>query len=515
MLPSSVDDTTEISVAFILSASAPAILNNAAAPLAAAIQLGLLGHSAGSAAPARVAAFTAVNAITAFIANVANFLIVVTMARVGHAIGAKQWGLLGRTVRVVLLTATIVGCASAEALWLLRRPLLASAAPASIDDSLSDVASTALDEASSYLPAALLRLPPLLILRAASSVLVGYQRVRLASAINTALALVDTLTFYVALHVFAGGLFSVGVATATTCALAALGALLAVLRLPPEPRQVRVCPGCDCAGGGLVAQDADSGESEDPPRARGESLVSLACDSLNVLIRSLLLSGSVLSLTMAAAPLGTTTLNAHAVVLQLWMLTSYVVDGFADVGTMLGSKLLGGGHTSQMRQLTKILAALGIGTGLAASALLLLLRAPLAAAFTRDPATRQLLVDGSLWPLLCVLQPINAMVFVYDGMLYATHSFTYIRNALSCGTLLVFAPALALVVGYAHTLCGVWMAKAGLNCWRCATAFYRIHVQLWPQWTGGMEMAPAPVPVTPFDGDQATYTASDGRTYLA
>ena len=36
-------------------------------------------------------------------------------------------------------------------------------------------------------------------------------------------------------------------------------------------------------------------------------------------------------------------LCAHHVSLQIWMLTSYVVDGFADVGTMLGGQFLGGG----------------------------------------------------------------------------------------------------------------------------------------------------------------------------
>ena len=37
--------------------------------------------------------------------------------------------------------------------------------------------------------------------------------------------------------------------------------------------------------------------------------------------------------------LGTATLAAHQVVAQLWMLTSYVVDGFAVAGTVLGSRL--------------------------------------------------------------------------------------------------------------------------------------------------------------------------------
>ena len=45
-------------------------------------------------------------------------------------------------------------------------------------------------------------------------------------------------------------------------------------------------------------------------------------------------------LAMAVAGrLGTATLAAHQVVAQLWMLTSYVVDGFAVAGTVLGSRL--------------------------------------------------------------------------------------------------------------------------------------------------------------------------------
>ena len=40
-----------------------------------------------------------------------------------------------------------------------------------------------------------------------------------------------------------------------------------------------------------------------------------------------------------AGRLGTATLAAHQVVAQLWMLTSYVVDGFAVAGTVLGSRL--------------------------------------------------------------------------------------------------------------------------------------------------------------------------------
>jgi Na+-driven multidrug efflux pump len=43
----------------------------------------------------------------------------------------------------------------------------------------------------------------------------------------------------------------------------------------------------------------------------------------------------------AASRLGTSALAAHAVVSQLWLLTSYFVDGFAVAGTVLGSRLAG------------------------------------------------------------------------------------------------------------------------------------------------------------------------------
>lgn len=40
-----------------------------------------------------------------------------------------------------------------------------------------------------------------------------------------------------------------------------------------------------------------------------------------------------------ASRLGTSALAAHQIVAQLWLLTSYVTDGFAVAGTVLGSRL--------------------------------------------------------------------------------------------------------------------------------------------------------------------------------
>ena len=73
-------------------------------------------------------------------------------------------------------------------------------------------------------------------------------------------------------------------------------------------------------------------------------------------------------------------------------------------------------------------------------------------------------------------------MWVYDGLLYATASFTFVRNALAIGVCCVFAPALYLFHPYG--LVGLWAAKALLNGFRCAATLFRIHIQLgYPCWS--------------------------------
>ena len=45
----------------------------------------------------------------------------------------------------------------------------------------------------------------------------------------------------------------------------------------------------------------------------------------------------------------------HQVLILLWMLTSYVVDGFADLGTMFGSPMIGAKAYGQFRILVSTL----------------------------------------------------------------------------------------------------------------------------------------------------------------
>ncbi len=80
----------------------------------------------------------------------------------------------------------------------------------------------------------------------------------------------------------------------------------------------------------------------------------LRCDLRSCLNSALMLQATFFIAATIAARLGTAALAAHAVVSQLWVLASYIVDGFAVAGTVLGSRLVAlrqqaGGSAVQVR----------------------------------------------------------------------------------------------------------------------------------------------------------------------
>ena len=156
----------------VLRATAPATLNQLAAPVATALQLAMFGHFLPTAS---VAAWIAIGATVQFVASLANFLLVVSMARVSHALGAEDWAALGSTVRIALVTAAAVGVAATGLLLLLRSRVLQLMG-------LPDAT------AAAYYVLAVGRMPFLMLMRTASGVVVGYQRVGVVASVPSPLA---------------------------------------------------------------------------------------------------------------------------------------------------------------------------------------------------------------------------------------------------------------------------------------------------------------------------------------
>ena len=80
------------------------------------------------------------------------------------------------------------------------------------------------------------------------------------------------------------------------------------------------------------------------------------------------------------------------------------------------------------RRMTERLVFCGLTVGLLFSVALLVARGPITRVFTLKNSGSKplvLLYLGKVWPVLALMQPINSLVFVYDGLIYAVQRFRY------------------------------------------------------------------------------------------
>jgi hypothetical protein len=82
------------------------------------------------------------------------------------------------------------------------------------------------------------------------------------------------------------------------------------------------------------------------------------------------------------------------------------------------------GHPSQVADRTL---QLGLGLGLALAAVLGLSSGALPALFTRDPAVTAAI--SRVFPWVVLSQPLNALAFTWDGILYGAGGFQYAAKA--------------------------------------------------------------------------------------
>ena len=164
--------------------------------------------------------------------------------------------------------------------------------------------------------------------------------------------------------------------------------------------------------------------------------------------------------------------------------TTHSTDGFANVGTMFGGKFYGSGRLIDkllFQRLTERLVLCGLLVGAAFAIVMLLAEEEIIHVFTlKKSASRPLVVKDlhQVWPMLAVMQPVNSLVFVYDGLVYAAQRFYYVRNLMLSGLALVFVPVLSIGWSLHPSLYAIWLAKSVMNGWRLWGLAAEVHLRV-------------------------------------
>jgi MATE family multidrug resistance protein len=197
--------------------------------------------------------------------------------------------------------------------------------------------------------------------------------------------------------------------------------------------------------------------------------------SFSLFGRSLFISLSYFFMTKCASALGTTTLAAHQIILQLWLFVSYFLDGLALSGSLLGAKYYFLGHLKRTRLVFRQLLLLACLIGALSSAVFFFFPQAIWRIFSDDQAVYQAM--KGVWPIMILSMVPNMLAYVYDGFLFGLEAFSYVRNHMMIGVLVIFLPlcSLSLFQFLGYGFLWIWLAMSALNSYRLLSGYLYIR----------------------------------------
>eukprot|EP00899_Mesostigma_viride_P007185 jgi/Mesvir1/16468/Mv10029-RA.1 len=203
-----------------------------------------------------------------------------------------------------------------------------------------------------------------------------------------------------------------------------------------------------------------------PSRAEESEAGSFVKAGGAVLVRTLVLFATKTLASAVATRQGTIPMAAHQVGMQLWVFASLVVDSLAVTGQSLMAVHLGMGDIKEARATGDRLLQFGVVLGGALGIIYWITSPILLPTFTEDAAVREQVM--ALMPLIVVLQPLNAVAYVLDGLLVGASDFKYMAKAMVISAT-VSTVAFLAVEPMGWGIAGVWgglgalMASRGLT----------------------------------------------------
>lgn len=180
----------------------------------------------------------------------------------------------------------------------------------------------------------------------------------------------------------------------------------------------------------------------------GQGMRRLLSLNGNLLIRSLCFMVVYVGFTSLASKYGDVELAVSTIMMKLFMLFSYIVDGFAYAGEALVGKEFGcremesKDRNSDIGRVVRLLFAWSLGVGVLFTLLFAIWSEPFYCAMTSDTIVLSRLEDYTAW--LIAMPIVSTLAFMWDGVYAGATAGKQIRNGM------IYA-ALAFVIGYLIT----------------------------------------------------------------
>jgi MATE family multidrug resistance protein len=178
--------------------------------------------------------------------------------------------------------------------------------------------------------------------------------------------------------------------------------------------------------------------------------------SFNLFIRATALNVALYLANSYATKYGDTYIAAQTIAFQIWLFFAFFIDGYASVGNIVSGKLLGEKNYKKMWMLSIKLSKYSIFVAFGLMTVCLLFYNPIGRLFSQDLDVLDAFY-GVFWIVL-LMQPINAVAFVFDGIFKGLAEAVILRNLLLFATFLGFLPVLLIGDYFDLKLHAIWIA---------------------------------------------------------
>lgn len=174
----------------------------------------------------------------------------------------------------------------------------------------------------------------------------------------------------------------------------------------------------------------------------------------DIFLRTLCLVAVFTYFTIASTRMGDTLLAVNTLMLELFTLFSYMMDGFAYAGEALAGRYCGAGNTPMLHRAVRGLLRWGVVVMLFFTLLYAVAGEQILRIFTSSEAILDAARDYAVW---AVLVPVcSFLAFILDGIVVGITATWIMRNAMFCATIVFFAVYAVLMPLLGNA--GLWIA---------------------------------------------------------
>jgi MATE family multidrug resistance protein len=367
-----------------------------------------------------------------------NFLGIGAQTSVAQALGQNDSARAARVTGLALVLSGVFGLVLLLAGWLAAAPVAA----------LLGASGEVQAKAVEYMQIRLLAAPAMLAMLAAFGALRGVQDMRtplwIALTVNVVNMALDALFIVGYGPIPAFGIAGAAWATAAAQWVGALWAVTAVLRKLGRPTQLNL------------------GETKQLLQIGG-----------NLFLRTGLLTLFMLLTTRIATQIGVQSAAAHQAIRQFWLFAALGLDALAITAQSLVGYFIGSHAAAQAKRVALYSCVWGIGLGVVLALGMWLWQDWIARMLVPETAVS---VFFAAWLMSAVVQPVNALAFVTDGVHWGTGDFAYLRNGMFAASLLGSVGLLLIDQTAADALLWVWLVTA---VWITIRALFGV-IRIWP-----------------------------------